>query len=170
MTDLEVIYLISDKMLAAVICGSVVGLERNMNDASAGFKTQILVCVGAMLFTVSPLIATPALPQEQARVISQIISGVGFLGAGAILHNGSSHVIGLTTAAWTWFTAAIGILIGLDHGAAAVFTTVTLVLVISIARRVENALFRGRRRRLGDRLEDAAKAQRQRDDDRSKAA
>jgi putative Mg2+ transporter-C (MgtC) family protein len=81
------------------------------------------------------------LHHEAARVIAQIISGVGFLGAGAILHNKSTHVIGLTTAAWIWFTAAIGVMIGIGHGPAALFTTTTLVIVISAARHLEHKYF-----------------------------
>jgi putative Mg2+ transporter-C (MgtC) family protein len=170
MTDFEVVQFISGKMFAAVICGAVVGLERNLNEASAGFKTQILVCVGSMLFTIIPLVSTGVLAGDQGRVIAQIISGVGFLGAGAILHNGSSHVIGLTTAAWTWFTAAVGILIGLEHGPAAIFTTVTLVLVITAARKIEAQLFRHRRdRRASDRLDLKRAKSEEKNSDRSAA-
>ena len=138
-------------MVSAIVCGAAVGIERSINDASAGFKTQILVCVGSMLFTIAPLIGAPGLEAEQARVIAQIISGIGFLGAGAILRDGSNQVIGLTTAAWTWFTAAVGVMIGLGHGPAALFTTLALVLVIGAARKIENRMFRGRRRRSTDR-------------------
>ncbi|MGZ3774535.1 MAG: MgtC/SapB family protein [Pseudobdellovibrionaceae bacterium] len=139
MTEMEVLRLISFKMFFAVICGLIVGIERKINDSSAGFKTQILVCIGSMLFTTIPVMIK--LPGEAPRVIAQIISGVGFLGAGAILHNKSTHVVGLTTAAWIWFTAAIGIIIGIGHGPAALFTTTTLVIVISGARRLERKFF-----------------------------
>lgn len=142
MTDLEVLSFISLKMLYAVLCGFIVGIERKKNHAPAGFKTQILVCVGSMLFTIIPIVAGPLMKGETARVIAQIITGVGFLGAGAIMHNGGSRsVSGLTTAAWIWFTAAIGIMIGIDYGAVALFTTFTLVGVISMARIVERKFF-----------------------------
>lgn len=142
MSDLEVLSFISLKMFYAVLCGFIVGIERKKNHAPAGFKTQILVCVGSMLFTVIPIIAGPLMEHETARVIAQIITGVGFLGAGAIMHNGGTKgVSGLTTAAWIWFTAAIGILIGIEHGAVALFTTFTLVIVISMARVVERKFF-----------------------------
>ena len=149
MTDLEIIVFISGKMAFAILCGAFVGVERNLNDSSAGFKTQILVCVGAMLFTIVPRIATPSMPAETARVIAQIISGVGFLGAGAIIRNPGSHgnhVTGLTTAAWIWFTAAIGVMIGLEHGLAACFTTISLVVVISLTRKLERTVFNRRTR------------------------
>ncbi len=142
MTEFDIIYLIGFKMFFAVLCGAIVGIEREIHHAQAGFKTQILICVGSMLFTVVPsLTASPTATTDAARVIAQIISGVGFLGAGAILHGSSSQVIGLTTAAWIWFTAAIGIMIGLEHGVSATFTTITLVIVISCARKIEQRMF-----------------------------
>lgn len=141
MSDLEVLQFISLKMFYAVVCGSVVGLERRMNGAPAGFKTQILVCVGAMLFCVSPIIAGTLMASETPRVIGQIVTGVGFLGAGSIIHNKTSSVSGLTTAAWIWFTAAIGIMTGLGHGPVALFVTVTLTIVITFFRYIEKRFF-----------------------------
>jgi putative Mg2+ transporter-C (MgtC) family protein len=140
MSDWEVLQFISMKMFYAVVCGAVIGLERRVNFSPAGFKTQILVCVGAMLFSVAPTIAGPLMVNETPRVIGQIVSGVGFLGAGTIIHN-SRNVSGLTTAAWIWFTAAIGVMIGLGYGAVALFTTVTLTAVISVFRHIEKKYF-----------------------------
>ncbi len=140
MSDFEVLSLVSSKMFFAVICGFIVGVERKLHDSSAGFKTQILVCIGAMLFTVIPAIMGQN-SDGASRIIAQIISGVGFLGAGAILHNKTTHVIGLTTAAWIWFTAAIGVLIGIGHGPVATFITTTLVIIITIARYIEKKFF-----------------------------
>lgn len=142
MTELELLQFIGWKMFYAVVCGSIVGFERKINDSSAGFKTQILVCVGSMLFTVVPfLIPGLTTNTESARIIAQIISGVGFLGAGAIIHNGTNHVTGLTTAAWIWFTAAIGVIIGLEHGLSAIFITGSLTLVITLTRKFEKKYF-----------------------------
>jgi putative Mg2+ transporter-C (MgtC) family protein len=141
MTDLEVLQYIALKMFYAVICGAVVGFERRVNHAPAGFKTQILVCVGAMLFTVSPTIAGSMMVGETPRVIGQIVTGVGFLGAGSIIRNNTHSVSGLTTAAWIWFTAANGIMIGLGHGAVAVFVTSTLTAVVYIFRKIEMKYF-----------------------------
>ncbi|MGE3609995.1 MAG: MgtC/SapB family protein [Bacteriovoracaceae bacterium] len=146
MSDLEVLNFIALKMFYAVLCGSIVGIERKINFAPAGFKTQILVCVGSMLFTSIPIIAGEMMIHETARVIAQIITGVGFLGAGAIMNrNNVKGVVGLTTAAWIWFTAAIGILIGINHGPVALFVTFTLVGVISFARYFERKFFKDHR-------------------------
>jgi putative Mg2+ transporter-C (MgtC) family protein len=141
MTEVELLQFLAFKMLYAVICGAIVGLERKMNHAPAGFKTQILVCVGAMLFTISPIIGGPLMAAETPRVIGQIVTGVGFLGAGSIIHNKSYSVSGLTTAAWIWFTAAIGIMIGLEHGPVALFVTATLTAVITLFRQIEKKYF-----------------------------
>ena len=143
MTEFELIYHIADKMLYAVFCGAIVGLEREINRATAGLKTQILICVGAMLFTIVPqLTSSPTQSMDQARVIAQIVSGVGFLGAGAIFNNSKNMVTGLTTAAWVWFTAAIGVMIGVGHGPVACFTTASLIAVIVLARKIEYKLIR----------------------------
>jgi putative Mg2+ transporter-C (MgtC) family protein len=143
MTNLELLSFISLKMFYAVICGFIVGYERESNGASAGFKTQILVCVGSMLFTVIPNLLINNSTTDVARVIGQIITGVGFLGAGAIMHGqGFDKVVGLTTAAWIWFISGIGILVGIGYGPAATFTTVSLVLVITTARKIERAYFK----------------------------
>lgn len=117
------------------------GFERRMNHAPAGFKTQILVCVGAMLFCIAPQIAGPVMAGETPRVIGQIVTGVGFLGAGSIIHNKSAGVSGLTTAAWIWFTASAGIMIGLGHGPVAIFVTMTLTAVICLFRKIEKKYF-----------------------------
>lgn len=148
MGEFQVLQFIFFKMFYAVLCGTLVGIERKLNDASAGFKTQILVCVGSMLFTVMPALATGRPEADGMRVMAQIVSGVGFLGAGAILHSGTQHVFGLTTAAWIWFVAAIGVMIGVGHGPVAVFTTTTLVGVITVARRLEHRIFSSVHRKL----------------------
>lgn len=142
MSNFELLSFISLKMFYAVICGFIVGYERETNGASAGFKTQILVCVGSMLFTVIPSLLINNSTTDVIRVVGQIITGVGFLGAGAIMHgNGVDKVIGLTTAAWIWFIAAIGILIGMGYGPASTFTTVSLVIVVTLARKIERSYF-----------------------------
>lgn len=155
MSEIEILEFISFKMLYAVICGIAVGYERKINDASASFKTQILVCVGSMLFTIIPQLAPKGPTQDSFRIIAQIISGVGFLGAGAIMHNGTNHVIGLTTAAWIWFTSAIGILIGIDHGPVAIFVTLSLVTVINTARKIEVKYFSEKHKRRSTDKEDS---------------
>jgi putative Mg2+ transporter-C (MgtC) family protein len=140
MKDLEFLLFISDKMFYAILCGIVVGFERKLNRSPAAFKTQILICVGSMLFTAMACFSDDLKPQG-ARIVAQIVSGIGFLGAGAIIRNNSMSVMGLTTAAWIWFTASMGIMIGLSYGMSATFVSITLTGVITIMRKLERTYF-----------------------------
>lgn len=92
----------------SIVIGLVVGLERESRGKDAGISTHILVIAGAMLFTMLSAIVDPA---STSRIASQIIPGIGFLGAGLILKEGG-NVHNLTTAASLWFSAAIGMTIG----------------------------------------------------------
>lgn len=103
------------KLLAAVVAGAVIGLERETHDKPAGFRTNILICLGAALFT----ILSVRIPEgygntERTRIAAQIITGVGFLGAGAIIQF-RGNVIGLTTAATIWLVASVGMAFGAGH-------------------------------------------------------
>ena len=92
------------RLLLGSICGGLIGLEREMKGRPAGLKTFSLVCMGATLVANST--------GDSARMAAQVISGIGFLGAGTIMTTGNDRVKGLTTAAALWVTAAIGIAIG----------------------------------------------------------
>ncbi len=140
MKDLDFLMFIADKMLFAIICGVIVGLERKLNRSPAAFKTQILISVGSMLFIAMANFNDDLRPQT-ARIIAQIVSGIGFLGAGAIIRNGSMNIMGLTTAAWIWFTASMGIMVGLGYGLSAIFVTATLTGVITLMRKFERSYF-----------------------------
>ena len=140
MSESELFYFISDKMLYAVLCGFIVGIERIFNDSSSNnsLKTLILVCVGSMLFTVTAF-SLNELDNHLGRIIGQIITGIGFLGAGVILHR-QNTVSGLTTAAFIWFLASIGVIIALGYGNLSVFITLTLTIVITAATKLEEYL------------------------------
>ena len=98
------------KILLAMILGGVMGLERQYNDKPAGYATNSIICVGATLFTILSLYMAQ-LGGDPGRIAAQIVSGVGFLGAGAILREGNK-ISGLTTAAAVWLVAAVGMAIG----------------------------------------------------------
>ncbi len=115
----------------AVLCGAIVGLERRLKGKPAGMRTGILICLATFLFvrlggSVAGATADPA------RVLGQVVTGIGFLGAGVILaQQGLVH--GVTTAAVIWMLAAIGAAVGLDHFAAAlVFALVTVAVLRGI--------------------------------------
>lgn len=97
------------KILIAVAAGGIVGIEREFRDKAAGFRTLIFICVGATLFTIFSV--KLAGDREPTRIVANIVSGVGFLGAGVILREGV-RITGLTTASTIWLTAALGMGIG----------------------------------------------------------
>jgi len=96
--------------LVAVLCGAIVGSERERQDKPAGLRTLILVCLGSSVFTMVSFAFTTT-TGDSGRVAAQVVTGIGFIGAGAILHSRTS-VSGMTTAAAVWIMAAIGITIG----------------------------------------------------------
>lgn len=100
------------KVGLAILIGGLVGAEREYRDKSAGFRTMIFICLGATLFTMHSLAI--GVTRDQARIASSIVSGVGFLGGGAIMRGGMT-IKGLTTAATIWLTAALGMGIGSGH-------------------------------------------------------
>jgi putative Mg2+ transporter-C (MgtC) family protein len=100
------------KVVLALVAGGLIGIEREFRDKAAGFRTLILICVGAALFTIlSDRIADP----PNARIAANIVSGVGFLGAGVILKEQGERVVGLTTAALIWLVAAVGMGLGAGY-------------------------------------------------------
>ncbi len=109
------------RVLAAAVLGGLIGVERQARDKPAGFRTILLICVGACLFTIlSERAGQP--PGDPTRIAAQIVTGIGFLGAGAILR-GERGVTGLTTAATVWVVAAVGMAIGFGYWGVAVFGT-----------------------------------------------
>lgn len=139
------------KLVVAVVLGSAVGLEREMSGKPAGLRTTILICVGSALFThlsitIGQVSLTPAGQPygDVTRIAAQIVTGIGFLGAGAILH-GRGTIIGLTTAATIWVVAAIGMATGAGAYIEAVGTTVLVCLVLAGLRPIERKLVSVRR-------------------------
>ena len=118
-------------VLLAVLFGGAVGLEREIQGKPAGLRTNILICVGATLFTqLSTAMVSGTVAGDPSRIAAQIVTGVGFLGAGTILHT-RGEVTGLTSAATIWVVAAIGVALG--SGALYEATGVTLLLIFVLA-------------------------------------
>jgi putative Mg2+ transporter-C (MgtC) family protein len=117
------------RLLLAAILGALVGLEREIHDHPAGMRTHLLVSLGSGGFTVLSIAAFPAPGADPARIAAQIVSGIGFLGAGAILKEGAT-IRGLTTAASLWAVAAVGMAAG--AGAWVVAVTVTVIAIVSL--------------------------------------
>jgi len=124
------------RLVAALLAGAVIGLQREHKHKPAGLRTHMLVCFGTALFVVAALEAGMA-SDAMSRVIQGLVTGIGFLGAGAIIKlEGTAEIRGLTTAAGIWLTAAIGVTIGLGQLGigvlAMLFTWVVLALVVKL--------------------------------------
>lgn len=114
------------RLLVSLVLGSVIGLEREVSDKAAGLRTNVLICVGATLFTIISGRFTTG--SDPARIAAQIVSGIGFLGAGAIMREGD-RITGLTTAATIWTVAAIGTAVGYGFFTIACLTTVLILFI-----------------------------------------
>ena len=124
------------RLLLAAVLGGMIGLERTIHRKSAGIRTNMFICVGAAMFTIlSDVMPDPSVG-DRTRIASNIVQGVGFLGAGAILH-GKGNVSGLTTAATIWVVASIGIAAGASHYALATFATIILLVALNVLGWVE---------------------------------
>ncbi|GAB2841049.1 MgtC/SapB family protein [Pseudoduganella ginsengisoli] len=119
------------RLLVAVALGAMLGYERESVGASAGLRTHMLVSLGSALFVLIPLQAGMAVA-DMSRVLQGVISGIGFIGAGAILKlRDENQITGLTTAAGVWLTSAVGIAAGMGREATAVLSAVFALLILS---------------------------------------
>ena len=123
----------------AVILGGAVGLERELGGKPAGLRTNILICMGSVLYT--KLSISLGVAGDHSRVAAQIVTGVGFIGAGTILH-ARGAVVGLTSAATIWVVAAIGVALGAGLALEAVGTTLFVIVVLQGLGRIEKVVER----------------------------
>jgi putative Mg2+ transporter-C (MgtC) family protein len=127
--------------------GGIVGWERQSGEGVAGLRTHMLVCLGSALvmiisaFGFSDILGKPAIVLDPSRMAAQVISGIGFLGAGSILVLRHQVLRGLTTAAGLWTVAAVGLAIGGGLYLAAGITTVIIVVILTIIKLLEKRLF-----------------------------
>ncbi|HSE25152.1 MAG TPA: MgtC/SapB family protein [Pyrinomonadaceae bacterium] len=133
------------KLLMAMLCGGAIGLERELSRKAAGLRTNVLICMGAVLYMiVSRHIGGGAPYTDPARLAAQVVTGIGFLGAGVILQSRGS-VTGLTTAATIFVVGAVGIAIGEGLFGIAAFSTTLIIVVLVVLRSVERAVIKRRR-------------------------
>jgi putative Mg2+ transporter-C (MgtC) family protein len=140
------------RLLLAAFLGAAIGLERELHDHPAGMRTHLLVSLGSATFTVLSIFAFAAPGADPGRIAAQVVSGIGFLGAGAILKYGAS-VRGLTTAASLWAVAAVGMAAGSGAWMVAVAATVIVIVSLWPLHLVEARLTGGGHGRLRVRLE-----------------
>lgn len=133
------------RLSLAIVLGSVVGIERGRSERAAGFRTHALVSLGSCLFMVvsqfgfTDILGTPNVSLDPSRIAAQVVSGIGFLGAGTIIF-WREKVRGLTTAASIWSTAAIGLAVGSGLWVPAAGATLGCLLILSIFKPIEQRL------------------------------
>lgn len=134
--DAEQVTRILTRLLLAGVLGGVLGYERESRGKAAGVRTHMLVAMGAALFVLVPALGGMAVA-DMSRVIQGVVTGVGFLGAGAIIkHRSEEDVQGLTTAAGIWMTAAIGVACGLGRESTALLSTLLALAVLVVLPRL----------------------------------
>jgi putative Mg2+ transporter-C (MgtC) family protein len=139
------------RLLGAAAFGGMIGFEREYSDQPAGFRTHILVTLGAALFTIAGAYGAAAFAGgdvvrfDPTRVAAQVVTGIGFLGAGAILRQGI-NIRGLTTAASIWVSASIGVAVALGYWTAAGFTTAIALGSLLLLRPVGRVVMRSLRK------------------------
>lgn len=131
------------RLVLAVFLGGIIGLERGSNKQAAGFRTHILVCVGAALamLTNQYIFETMSNLADPARMGAQVITGVGFLGVGTILVTGKYKIKGLTTAAGLWASACIGLALGIGFYAGALMASVLVYIALELLPKLENKVY-----------------------------
>ena len=139
MSDLNLQLDLALRLFGAAILGALIGFERERHDHPAGIRTHLLVSVGAAAFTVLSIYAFGD-GSDPGRVAAQIVTGIGFLGAGAILKGGGT-IHGLTTAASLWLVAAVGMAAGAGAWGVAVATTVIVLISLWPLRAIERRYF-----------------------------
>lgn len=127
------IFLVATRLILAAILGAVIGIEREIKNRAAGFRTHIIVSVGACLIMLIGIDGigkfSSDTARDTARIAGQVISGIGFLGAGTILQK-KNGVSGLTTAATLWLSGAIGLAVGIGYYEGAIIATVICLITL----------------------------------------
>ncbi len=129
------------RLSLAMVCGGILGMERGKKNRPAGFRTYMLVCVGATLVMLTNQYICDAYNTgDPARLGAQVISGIGFLGAGTIIVTGRNRVKGLTTAAGLWADACVGLALGIGFYSGALIGCTLILLVMSVLHRLDSRM------------------------------
>ncbi|MFS0723740.1 MgtC/SapB family protein [Paenibacillus sp. 1P07SE] len=146
-------YEILIRLLIAVLLGGLIGFEREHSNHPAGLRTNILVCLGSCLLMLlsiygfSEFVNEGNVRLDPARLAAQVITGIGFLGAGTILFTGKA-ITGLTTAATLWVVSAIGLAVGAGFVYASIFSTVMVLIILWALNKMEKRFLRGKQEHL----------------------
>jgi putative Mg2+ transporter-C (MgtC) family protein len=134
---------LSLKVLAAVVLGGMIGWQRELQHKPAGFRTHILIVLGATIAMQTSIFAGAMTGGDATRIASNIIVGIGFIGAGTIMKEGPT-VYGLTTAATIWVAGALGLAVGAGYYGAAILLTFATLVVLGVFSRIESLIVRRR--------------------------
>ena len=131
--EVEMYFGLGIEIVTGLFLGGLVGYDREQKMKNAGIKTNILICIGATLYTAISMVMQKQYGSDidPTRIVAQIVSGIGFLGAGAIMQD-KGNIIGLTTAATIWVVAAIGVTIGFGYPVIATIFTLTILSVLKL--------------------------------------
>ena len=130
------------RIFAAVIVGGLLGLERGMKNRPAGMRTYMLVCVGSCIIMLTNQYVVQILGGEPTRLAAQVVSGIGFLGAGTIIVTRRNQIKGLTTAAGLWSSAGVGIALGIGFYEAALIGGLAIFCVMTLLQKMDNRVHR----------------------------
>jgi len=140
MTDSQIVV----RLLVAALLGGLIGLEREAAKRAAGLRTHTLVSLGSALIMMTSIymfeVYSGLTPIDPTRIAAQVVSGIGFLGAGTIIRSGPT-VSGLTTAATLWVVSAVGLAVGCGFWRAAIFSTVLVLVGLIVFGRVVHRFF-----------------------------
>lgn len=135
--ELYLIKFFLPKIIVATLCGFIIGYERELKNKVAGIRTNILICIGCAIFTSLSFLLSEYYPSsDPSRIIGQIITGIGFLGAGTIMKS-DNKIVGVTTSSFIWVVSAIGILVGFGAIIAPILISIVLVIISKIFEKVE---------------------------------
>lgn len=145
LNEIQILWDVLPKVLVATICGGIIGIEREIKNKVAGIRTNILICAGSTLFTVASALAAQMFNvADPTRILSTIVTGIGFLGGGVIMQN-EDKLVGITTASFIWAIAAIGILCGMGFVILPIVLTIGLLAISLIFEKVEKFIRRNRK-------------------------
>lgn len=134
--ELDILLFTLPKILIATICGAIIGYEREKKNKVAGIRTNILICVGASIFTIASILLAKCNNSDPSRILSTIVTGIGFLGGGVIMKT-EDKIVGMTTAAFIWVVSDIGILCGMGATVTPILLTIGLIIITKLFEKVE---------------------------------
>ena len=141
------LFIATFKIAMALVCAGVIGLERGTKKRPAGFRTYMLVCLGATLVMMTnEYLCEVHGTGDMARMGAQVVNGIGFLGAGTIITTGHNRVKGLTTAAGLWASACIGLAIGSGYYEGAILGTIAIVIVMVLLHGFDRKVMKNTKR------------------------